>query len=213
MVEPITLASLLAGTAFGLASHSHTSRKRILEHPMRAAIVELVRQSPGILLCDLRRRVGCSAGTIQHHLDLLERRGIVESEQGAQRRHLFLADVDATVRRSFTLLARRGRALEFLRLVGQEPGIQQRLVTDRLSISRKALRDYVEEMQQCGLIDTEVVGGRRLYRPTPSLAELLASLDENPVDSFQEVPAQGPASPEDGSRLPDATAVALVRRP
>ena len=47
------------------------------EHPTRSTIIDLVTQTPGINFSELLRTVGCSNGTLTHHLGLLEGGGHV----------------------------------------------------------------------------------------------------------------------------------------
>jgi predicted transcriptional regulator len=172
--------SALALQAIGMARHATTNSRRVLEHPARARILEAVRANPGILLTDLRRVLGCSGSTIQHHVGLLERAGHLVSRSEEQRRHLFVNGTDARTQAAMSVVARRSRAMDFLRLVATEPGIMQKEVTDRLSISRKALGEYVADLAACGLLDTKAEGGRRTYHPTTQMVKVLRELDVEP---------------------------------
>ena len=72
-----------------MTRHASTQRERLLEHSLRAAIVAAVRESPGILQSQLRRRLGCSAGTIQYHLNLLEGEGVIVALRSRRRHRVF----------------------------------------------------------------------------------------------------------------------------
>ena len=190
------LASLALG-AFALVRQARTRGTRLLDNPTRARMVEEIRRQPGLLLADLRRRIGCSAGTAQHHLAMLHEARIIESFVSNQRRHLFPAHVTQQVREHFSVMTRRTRSRELLELVLRSPGVPAREVGSRLSLNRKVVSRYVSDLRACGLIDTRIVDGRRQFHPTDALARMLGE-PAPPTETL----AAGPAAGQGGPLLP-----------
>lgn len=89
-----------------MTRHPSTHRTRLVLHPTRAAILATVHGAPGILMSQLRRRIHCSPGTIQHHVRLLEEVRFIRCIRTRRRCRIFpaeapVADHEAMVRLCF----------------------------------------------------------------------------------------------------------------
>ncbi|MEA3144177.1 MAG: hypothetical protein QOG31_1501 [Thermoplasmata archaeon] len=176
-------AGLTAGLQ--LARHAATRRENLPASPMRAALLDLVAREPGIMFSELRARLRCSPGTVQHHVNLLEKEQFLVSVQSGRRRRLFLADTPAETRNGVDLL-RNGRTWQLIQSVLERPGLVQKDITDGLAISRKVLRGYLDRLSQQGLV-REVPRGRfRSYYPSDALFNLVQGM-------------RGPAGPAEPS--------------
>lgn len=170
-MDPISfaIASALAMLR-GRVQYRATQKKNLMEHPLRSELLANVNQTPGLTLSRLRHRLGCSWGTIQYHMGLLEEAGIVRAANEGRRKRVFPGDMESE---QFKLLAvlERGRMWELGMRVARSPGAIQKDLTDELDMSRKTFRSYMDRLTSMGLVD-EVPDGRfRNYFPTDSLRE------------------------------------------
>jgi predicted transcriptional regulator len=86
---PILLASATASVLlvlkFLLAPlFTRLTKEQALEHPRRKQIFEYIQQHPGANFREVARNTGIAAGTVRHHLNVLERSGqVVEHSHGS----------------------------------------------------------------------------------------------------------------------------------
>lgn len=179
--------------ATGMVRHASTQKVNLLASQMRFALLEAVKQRPGILLSDLRKLLGCSAGTIQHHLMLMERHGLVASERDGKRRRIYLGSIPAADRRKFTAV-QSGRTEQLVRTILERPGIVQRELTEGLVISRKVLRGYMDRLTDLGLVDEVSTGRSRTYFPAEHLKSFLEALAPPSLPEVAVIPAPAQTS-------------------
>lgn len=150
-------------------------RRKVKEHPTRNLILNLLSERAGATITDLCRAVGAGWGTVQHHLYLLRRAGLVKSVMQG-RTHVFFGEnaTLTTLQQQAVLL--RGRVRELVTIVLRQPGIGQLELTQRISMSRKVLRAYVELLTTHGLLEERRRSKYREYFPTPALLSLAASI-------------------------------------
>jgi predicted transcriptional regulator len=78
------VGGLLILKFFAGALFTRMSPEKALEHPRRQAIFEQVRHNPGINFRQVVRATGIAAGTVRHHLTILERAGhVIEKAHGS----------------------------------------------------------------------------------------------------------------------------------
>jgi predicted transcriptional regulator len=96
-VEPLLLgtvplvASVAAGTGLAFVVKlllaplfTRLTKEQALEHPRRKQIFEYIQQHPGANFREVARNTGIAAGTVRHHLNVLERSGqVVEHSHGS----------------------------------------------------------------------------------------------------------------------------------
>ena len=150
-------------------------------HPTRVLILSIVDACPGITLTTLRESVGCSWGTIQHHTRALERRGALRSEPVGRTRRFFTDTTPAGDRRGVALV-RSGRVRELVEAIARRPGQMQRDLTEGLRLSRKVLRNYMDELVAQSLVVEERHARARTYHPTQALQALLDELRDDRVE-------------------------------
>lgn len=72
-----------------LALYTRLRPQKLLESPVRAKVVALVKERPGITFGELQRRLGVGAGTLTHHARMLEKGGILFSSPDGQQRRFY----------------------------------------------------------------------------------------------------------------------------
>ena len=131
--------------------YTRIARGRVLEHPTRAAIADLVRAEPGVTFGDVQRRLGLAAGQLTHHARVLEEGGVLFSTPDGQRRRLFhvqhgrVAPVPPLAERALAHLRREGpmRPSDLARALG---------------VSRQALHHHVKGLAAGGLVRLDADG-------------------------------------------------------
>jgi predicted transcriptional regulator len=178
----------------GLARHASTRRENLPRHPLRSAILAAVAETSGLLLSDLRRRIGCSAGTIQHHLRHLERGGFVAEVRLHRRRWIFPAGLRPDTCLGLAVL-RSGRARDFAQSLARAPGQVQGDLARSLAASRRAVRGHLARLVQSGLAVAVPRGRAVAYHPTDRLLGLLAIQRFGPSPAPEPAPSAAPSGP------------------
>jgi DNA-binding transcriptional ArsR family regulator len=99
--QPSWAASRRAKATGGGLMALRMSPEAALHHPLRAAILQVVRETPGQNFLALGRRLGVAPGTLRHHLAVLTRTGLLRLEPVGSR----LAILPADERRSPAVVA------------------------------------------------------------------------------------------------------------
>jgi DNA-binding MarR family transcriptional regulator len=157
--------------AGGVRRYASTHPERLTDHPLRAAIVATAREHPGILLSQLRRRIGCSAGTIQYHLQLLECSGAVACLRSSRRCWVFPQGVQAADQRAVAML-RNGRMWTLAQSLLRQPRLTKEELASGLSISPRTLREHLDRLAREGLVSV-ASGDPRTFTPSEHLLRLL----------------------------------------
>ncbi len=152
-----------------MARHVSTSRERLADHPLRATILAVIRDAPGLLLSQLRRRVGGSAGTLQYHLRMLEQGGLIVGQLSPRRHRLFPAGMPPADRRAVALL-RSGRFGEVGAEILRQPGATPNGLGAALALKPRTLHLALDGLAREGLV---LVGaGPATLWPSPALLRL-----------------------------------------
>jgi len=133
---------------------SRLDAKKVLEHPTRARLHELVTAEPGIHGRELARRAGRSRGVVRHHLRILVAAGAVQARNGHGRTSYFPAET-GLADRDGAVVARSDVAQGILDRVRQEPGLNLTELAQRLHVTHNAVRYHVRRFEAAGLVDLE----------------------------------------------------------
>lgn len=160
--------------------------KSVPEHPLRRRLLDLIRDRPGVRLSTLWRAIDVSRGTAQYHLEVLERTRKVEARRESKNlTRYFPPGIEP---RELVLLSilRRGRVLEFLREIGEQPGVTQTDLGKRLLTTRRILRRYADLLVQEELLYEVREAKVKRYFLTPHVRQLLDRLDETQAGAASE---------------------------
>lgn len=153
------LAKLLPGALFTrIESH------RVLEHPRRRALQDLVEANPGIHFRDVLRLSGLGAGAARHHLRALVAVGQLTVTQGPRYQCFFPAGQDRRVTAVAGLL-KSPVARGIVQSTGADPLSGQQLAT-RLGVAPGAVSYHVQRLAQAGLVTQRREGRTLLVQAT-----------------------------------------------
>jgi predicted transcriptional regulator len=136
-----------------LSLFSRLERDRVLDHGLRERIFESIRREPGLHYGGLRRALGVPAGTLAHHLVVLERQELVRSARDGFRKRYYPrgradwgpAPLDAIQR-------------SIIDLVRARPGIHQRAIASQLGVSKQVVHYHVGRLSSTGRLLVEREG-------------------------------------------------------
>lgn len=144
---------------FALRLFSRIDDEELLEHEVRAKLLELVREEPGRHLRSLARSANGYGSTV-HHLRRLEEAGYVRSERdGIYRRFYPEGDLGPDVS---TRASTRSRILDEIEA---EPGVHASAIARRLEISKQLVSYHVTALVEAGRVDRETGGWKARLWP------------------------------------------------
>jgi predicted transcriptional regulator len=204
MIDPTTAtfaAFLLMFAMRGMVRQMSTRQENLIKQPRREQIITALRKRPGAHISELCRDLDTAWGTLQHHLQLLKRAGLVRSVVAGRDHQFYVADVKPENLGKLALV-RRGRVPELVAAIMRRPGIIQRELVEELEMHRKVMRRYLDLLKSEGLIKETRVAKNRLYYPMPPLEGLATELLMDRVS-----PSATPLAPIGAQQLsnPDVT--------
>lgn len=165
------------GGLLGFRLFSRIEGPKVLEHPTRAALADLIAREPGVHVEDLRRRLDISTSTAIHHLRRLQSNGIVVvSRSDGLRRYYQAATPHSRARDEVTLLKQPTRRC-IAHMVVRSPGISQADIVGRLGIGKAGVCKHLKTLEAECLIDGRTDGRLRRYRATAKLEETILLLE------------------------------------
>jgi predicted transcriptional regulator len=147
-----------------------TSRRRIYEH---------VRNFPGIHLRQIVRELGFGLGTVEHHLHVLARHGMIESRSVGPRRRTFFARDGRSSQDKDLLAVLRGRPVRrILACFLADPDMDALDMATRLDLANATVAYHLQRLVRWNVLEELRIGRGRLYRirEPESVARLLDEL-------------------------------------
>lgn len=182
-----SMTSLVAATrSAGGPAAPPPPKRDLLDHPIRRQMVGLIHERPGLKISRVCEATGAGWGTIQHHLHLLKKAGLIVSRSIGRDCLLFSSDFPAAELPVAEAL-RRGRAERLATAIAQNPGASQKDLCARVQMTRKIIRRYVELLQAAGLVTERRDARFQRYYPDPRLSHHLSRLS-SPVEPLAPAP-------------------------
>ena len=159
----------------------------LADQPMRARLLAIIQEHPGIHASRLCREAGGPWGTVQYHLSLLGRGELVQSVDTGRERRFFPAGTEPRRARLLAIL-NQGRRPEIARFIQKNPGQRQVDICDALDVSRKTFRSSVGPLVEEGLIHERKGLQTNRYFPEPGLPDALSHVDGPVEDAVAALP-------------------------
>lgn len=159
-LPPATAAGLLVALA-AIGLYHRLTKKRLLAHPGRQRILELLAEEPGMGTPQIAEALGCCYRTARHHLDKLAAFDMVTCQKMGHRTVWSLPRDTGRARQRAT-----GRGADILEALAQEPGLHLSGLARRLSISKATAKHNLERLIERGLVEDERLGPLRCFRLT-----------------------------------------------
>lgn len=177
----------------------------VAKHSVRQRLLSIITTRPAATIADLSRLVSAKRGTVEYHLRILERAGVIQSFHDLYERRYLLSSRGDPSREQWArriIALRTGRALPLVERVLQHPGVIQVEITKSLGMTRKSVRKYVNVLAREGLLEEKRTPHSSSYYPTRVLERLLAEthlLDRETegLPRFKDTPRQLDSSKPD----------------
>ena len=143
---------------------SRLDEKKVLDHPTRARIHEIVAAEPGIHGREIARRAGLSRGVVRHHLKMLAAATVIEQRTEGGYTRYFVARTAPDEKRTAGTL-RSDLAQGILARIRERPGMNVSELAHSLDVTHKAVRYHLRRFERAGLVDLEKTGAGILVRP------------------------------------------------
>lgn len=134
-----------------LSLYSRLAAPRLLDQRVRADIVELVRNEPGLLLNRIAHRLEVGQGALRHHVRLLLAAGILAEFRSGRHRSLFEGPQTPRDAAAVVLLRQEGprRLYDAVRC---SPGAPLGVLADRAETSLSAASKNARRLVEAGLV-------------------------------------------------------------
>jgi DNA-binding MarR family transcriptional regulator len=129
---------------------SRLGGQSVADQPTRARILAHLAAAPGIHFNELARLAGCGRGALQHHLQVLERAGLVRQRKAGRYVCVYLASAPACPTDG---LLKTDLACRLEALLHQEPGITVVEAARRLETSYGATVYHLRRLSGVGLVE------------------------------------------------------------
>lgn len=171
--EPLPWA--IGAAALGVAAllYHRLTRERALEQVTRRRIYDVIRNEPGIRLGTIAARMDLAYPTVEQHVRVLERFGLVSRTGTGQKRYYASGSrAPEELRMQIEILATPSvRAVfEFMRKHGQDADIG--VVCDRLGLSPSTVSEAAARLCQAGVLERKRVQRRVRFKLACSAAML-----------------------------------------
>lgn len=155
----------------GLALFTRFEGAKVLEHPNRLALYDLISRKPGIRLQDLCGETDLSRTAVTHHLRLLENQHLIVSRRVGRSRHFFEngGRFPREQKEAYAVL-QNDRSREIADAIRARPGIIQKGLCEALGLRPSIVHWHVQRLQDAGLVAADRQGRTVAYYPDAALA-------------------------------------------
>lgn len=156
--------------------YSRLSKADLLDNEVRAELVELVEENPGLSQGELCEAVDAGWGNTTYHLQRLEQAGFLRSEkQGHHRRFYRAGEVESEQIEALGVL-KNENANKIARYLVEEPGCNQKQVCEALDISPSLAHKWISRLEDNDLVTSEREWRSKHYEPCEQLPELVEAV-------------------------------------
>ncbi len=148
---------------------------KLLNHPLRAQVFQVIQANPGIHASELARRIAVGWGTIVHHLDKLEKGELVAIRKVNNQKCFFeLGGKVSRVDMAIAGAVRGDSANQIASFVQAHPMTSQKAMASELGISPALASFHVKKLVGLGVLEKARRGKQTLLTTTESLRRVLA---------------------------------------
>lgn len=153
----------------------------------RRRIYELIRDTPGVHMRELERRMGLMIGNLQYHLHYLEKHNLIFQLKDEEYVRYFLKERKTDEReRNILCFLRRSSCRHILINLLQNPGMNNKELSESVGLSPSTISWHLNKLLNAGILEKEKEGRMSNFTVKyPELvAELLISYKESFLDSI-----------------------------
>lgn len=145
------------------------------DHPTRERLKAAIAAEPGIHFHALRRLTGIAAGTLRHHLRVLEQEGVIVAHAAAGFRCFTLARGTARSLGTAAPALKSASARRILEGVVRSPPLTMQAAAELAGLDPSTATHHVQRLHEAGLVTRQRSGRSIHLMPTRSSEEALAA--------------------------------------
>jgi predicted transcriptional regulator len=152
---PILIVIVIAIVMILIVLFMYTKMRRdqLLEHKVRADILDHINLNPGIHYRKILNDLDLQMGVLTHHLNMLERQKYIISLQDSMYRRFYPANVP--INNKLILSDVQRNILEKIR---DEPGVSQAVISRELNLAKKVVSYHIKILSDADFVNMEMVG-------------------------------------------------------
>lgn len=141
-------------------------------------ILQFIQQNPGLHLRQIKRELNLSMGTIQYHLNLLEKNGKIFSDKHTLQRHYFPVGTFGIIERNLLKVLNQETTRDILMFIVEQKNPTQTNIVDYINISAPSVNWHLNNLLNLGIIKESRDGKFKRYALVGS-ADFIISLMKN----------------------------------
>lgn len=126
-------------------------------------ILQFIEQNPGCHLRQIKRELKISMGTLQYHLNLLEKNGKITSDKHTLHRHYFPIGLFQDIEKNILKILNKETERDILMFIIECKNPTQTEIVDAIQISAPSVNWHINNLIQLGLLREERDGKFKRY--------------------------------------------------
>jgi len=127
-------------------------------------VLQFIQQNPGCHLRQIKRELDLSMGTVQYHLNLLEKDGKILSERHSLHRFYFPIGMFEENQKNILKILNQDTVREILLYIIERNNPTQTDIADSVKISPASINWHIQHLLSLGLIDETREGKYKKYQ-------------------------------------------------
>lgn len=115
-------------------------------------VLQCIQGKPGSHLREIKRELGMAMGTIQYHLNLLEKQGKIVSERQSFRKFYFPVGLFAENQRNILKIIKQDTAREILLFIVEKNNPTQQEIVNKIQISAASVNWHLDRFKKIDVI-------------------------------------------------------------
>ncbi|HZS73001.1 MAG TPA: winged helix-turn-helix transcriptional regulator [Candidatus Nitrosotalea sp.] len=135
-----------------------------------------IKNNPGCHLRQIKRDLNLAMGTVQYHLNNLEKSGKIISEKFNLQRYYFLTGVFKENEKNTLKILNQSTARQILMLILERKRVTQSEIVDNIKISAASVNWHMKRLVELGMIFETKEGKFRIYQIAMDSSEIIGLL-------------------------------------
>lgn len=145
-----SLLAILSGTFLGVR---HIEKKNIMENERRTKIYEEIQKNPGIIATEMETVTGINRSSLRHHLEILEREGLIISQKITKQRHYFENHHKYSPEYQLAMSVLDGETTrDIFSYITAHPGCMQKDLSEHAKVSVPTISWHIDKLRSGNLV-------------------------------------------------------------
>ncbi|KAF1078095.1 winged helix-turn-helix transcriptional regulator [Methanogenium sp. MK-MG] len=158
-----SLLAILSGAFLGVRQ---IEKKTILENERRTKIYEEIQKNPGIIATEMETVTGINRSSLRHHLEILEREGIIISQKITKQRHYFENHHKYSPECQLAMSVLDGETTrDIFGYITAHPGCTKKDISEYTKVSGPTISWHIDKLRSGNLVHIEKEKNYNHYFP------------------------------------------------